>query len=50
VYDRHFAAGLCRYFQDVRTRSRPITLQDVDGRPLPTRVLDGLAWLFSPYL
>jgi cardiolipin synthase len=50
VYDRNFTEELCRYFQGVRTRSRPVTLQDVDGRPLPTRVLDGLAWLFSPYL
>ena len=50
VYDRPFAEGLCRHFQGVRARSQPITLEDVDRRPLITRVLDGVAWLFSPYL
>ncbi len=50
VYDRTFVDGLCRYFQGVRARSRPITLEEVDSRPLATRVLDGFAWLFSPYL
>jgi cardiolipin synthase len=50
VYDRQFADRLGRFFQGVRARSRPVTLEDVDSRPLPTRVLDGIAWLFSPYL
>ena len=28
----------------------PVTLADVDGRSFGTKVLDGGAWLFSPYL
>ncbi|HSM91614.1 MAG TPA: phospholipase D-like domain-containing protein [Anaeromyxobacteraceae bacterium] len=31
-------------------RARPITLAEVDARPLPIRVRDGVARLFSPYL
>jgi len=27
-----------------------VTLAEVDGRGLPTRLVDGVAWLFSPYL
>ena len=32
VYDQQFADRLGRYFQGVRARSRPVTLEDVDGR------------------
>jgi hypothetical protein len=34
----------------VRARSSAVTLQDVDSRKLATRLIDGVAWLFSPYL
>jgi hypothetical protein len=34
----------------VRTKSARVTLEDVDHRPFLTKALDGLAWLFSPYL
>ena len=37
-------------FEDVRERSREVTLEEVDDRSLPARVRDGLAWLLSPYL
>jgi cardiolipin synthase len=30
--------------------SREISLKEVDTRPLPARVRDALAWLFTPYL
>ena len=30
--------------------SHALTLEEVDGRPLPIRLRDGLARLFSPYL
>ena len=30
--------------------ARPVTLQEVDERPLPVRVRDATCWLFSPYL
>jgi cardiolipin synthase A/B len=31
-------------------RARPVTRADVDGRPLPIKLRDGVARLFSPYL
>ncbi len=31
-------------------RARPVTLADVDARPLPVKLRDGFARLFSPYL
>ncbi|HEX6998063.1 MAG TPA: phospholipase D-like domain-containing protein [Gammaproteobacteria bacterium] len=50
VYDWALVADLDRHFTAVRARSTPVTLADVDARPLPRRLLDGVAWLFSPYL
>jgi cardiolipin synthase len=50
VYDRAVVTELARHFEATRERSTPVTLADVDGRPLVTKAVDGLAWLFSPYL
>ena len=50
IYDREFAESITHHFEAARVRSREITLEDVDGRPLPDRIRDGLAWLLSPYL
>ena len=50
VYDRDTVTGLARHFEDVRARSTPVTLAEVDGRSVVTRAIDGVAWLFSPYL
>jgi cardiolipin synthase len=50
VYDRDTITGLAKHFEDVRAQSIQVTLADVDGRPVLTRALDGVAWLFSPYL
>jgi cardiolipin synthase A/B len=50
IYDRAFVAQLCAHFETVRARSTRITTQLVDGRPLRTKLVDGAAWLFSPYL
>ncbi|HEX7035832.1 MAG TPA: phospholipase D-like domain-containing protein [Pseudomonadales bacterium] len=50
VYDRELAARLGRHFEAARQDADEVTLADVDGRALHTRLLDGLAWLFSPYL
>jgi len=50
VYDRSLVETLGAHFTEVRNRSQEITLADVDGRSLPRRLLDGTAWLFSPYL
>jgi hypothetical protein len=50
VYDRHFVEILSRHFEATRARSAAVTLADVDSRPFVTRLLDGAAWLFSPYI
>jgi cardiolipin synthase len=50
VYDRSFVAELAAHFEAVRGRSTRITVEQVDGRPLRTKLVDGAAWLFSPYL
>ncbi|HVY64147.1 MAG TPA: phospholipase D-like domain-containing protein [Gammaproteobacteria bacterium] len=50
IYDRDVVTGLATHFEGVRARSRPVTLADVDRRSFGTKVLDGAAWLFSPYL
>lgn len=50
VYDRDVVAKLAQHFEDVRRRSAEVTLADVDTRPLATKLVDGAAWLFSPYL
>lgn len=50
VYDEAFVASLSEHFEAVRARSIPVTLADVDGRPLATKLVDGAAWLFAPYL
>lgn len=50
VYDREFAELLERHFRETLALSRPVTLEEVDGRPLPEKIRDGVAKLFSPYL
>ncbi len=50
VFDPGFAGQLIDHCLETRNRSREITLEEVDGRPLPQRFRDALAWLFSPYL
>ena len=50
IYDREFAELITQHFETALERSREITLEEVDGRSLPVRIRDGLAWLLSPYL
>jgi len=50
IYDPAFVAQLSAHFEAVRARSARVTVQQVDGRPLRTKFVDGAAWLFSPYL
>jgi cardiolipin synthase len=49
-YDRGLAAGLSRIVDEKIGRSRRVDQDDVDGRPLPVRLRDGVARLFLPYL
>jgi len=49
VYDQEFVETLTRHVDSTIEKSREVTLQEVDSRPLPIRLRDSLFWLFSPY-
>ncbi len=50
VYDRELAGTLSRHFAATVATSRQVSLAEMDGRPLPEKVRDATAKLFSPYL
>jgi cardiolipin synthase A/B len=50
VYDPSLVARLDEHYAAARAGSEEVHLADVDARPVPTRMLDGFCWLFSPYL
>jgi cardiolipin synthase len=50
VYDKSFAEAITEHIEEVRRRSREVSIQEVDGRSIAVRIRDALAWLFSPYL
>jgi len=50
VYDQVVAGALSDYFQDIKSRCRSVTLQEMDSRTIPERLRDSFAWLFSSYL
>ena len=50
VFDHNFVSKLSEHFEQVKSISVEETLAGVDGRSLPIRVRDAIAWLFSPYL
>jgi cardiolipin synthase A/B len=50
IIDADFAAELSEHYAAARSQAREITLEDVDRRSVGTRLVDGMAWLFSPYL
>jgi len=50
VYNGKLAGVLEQHFQEALSRSREITLEEVDGRPLAEKLRDGAAKLLSPYL
>lgn len=49
-YDPALARQLALWFDERRAVARPVTLAEVDARPLPIRLRDGLARLLTPYL
>ena len=49
-YDPQLAGALEQLIAAKRKTARPVTLAEVNGRPLPVRLRDGVARLFSPYL
>ena len=50
VYDPDFVQRLARYATELIDRSRVVSFDELDGRPLWQRTRDAAAWLFSPYL
>src|SRR5699024_948713 len=50
VFSEAFGHRLQTHCEAVAERSRRVTLEEVDGRPLPERMRDAICWLFSPYL
>jgi len=50
VFEEGFAAGLNRHFEQAFATSCEVTQEELDGRPLPIRLRDNYARLFSPYL
>lgn len=43
-------AQLSRYFSTRRELARRVTREEIERRPVPERLRDSIAWLFSPYL
>ena len=50
IYGRDFARPLIEHIDQAAAAGRPVSLEEVDGRPLPERLRDAMCWLFSPYL
>jgi len=50
VYGADFARPLIQAIERAADAGRPVSLSEVDGRPLHERLRDSLCWLFSPYL
>jgi cardiolipin synthase A/B len=50
IYGTDVVARLGQHFEAVRGASTEVALADVEQRRLSTKVVDGVAWLFSPYL
>ncbi len=50
AFDAGVAAAFDALVDERMAAARPVTLRDVDQRPLPLRLRDGVARLFSPYL
>jgi cardiolipin synthase len=49
-YDGKLADCLANHVRAKLERARPVSLQEMDSRPLPARLRDGMARLFTPFL
>jgi cardiolipin synthase len=49
-YDMALAARLDALIDEKQAASRPLLLDEIEGRALAVKLRDGAAWLFSPYL
>ena len=50
VYDGKLAAVMADYFAESLAHSKAHLMENFKSRKLPTRLRDGICWLFSPYL
>ena len=50
VFDTSFSAAINRHFDQAFSAAREISLQELEQRPLPCKLRDNFARLFSPYL
>lgn len=50
LFDTELRTSLGNAFDEIFDVSKPVTLDEVDGRSLPARLRDATCWLFSPYL
>lgn len=49
-YDRELAEEMSVLLDEKAKRSRLVSLEEIDGRSVPTRIRDGIARLATPYL
>jgi len=49
-YGRDFAQAMDAIVQKKLQRAKPVTLEEVDSRPIPAKLRDSVARLFTPYL
>ncbi|MDY6823298.1 MAG: cardiolipin synthase [Thermodesulfobacteriota bacterium] len=50
IYDTEVARMLSEHILGQIQRSTPVSLAAIQNRPLPVKIRDAMAWLFSPYL
>lgn len=50
VYDNDFGASVASHIEHARQGATPVTLEELDNRPLLPRLRDAICWLFTPYL
>ena len=50
IYDKPVTQALALHMERSLEGARRVSLKELDGRPLPVRTRDAVAWLFSPYL
>lgn len=50
VFDKKFVGSLSDYLKLKCDKSRRVSLEEMESRPLHVRARDAFAWLFSPYL
>ena len=50
VVDRNLSATLELYLGEIVAKSREYSLREIEQRSVFRRLLDGILWLFSPYL